>query len=70
MIRITFFKGIFMKTELTMTFEKATKNTFRFMENIKDSTSTPVIGTLYVQKTAFAGKIPQKIRVIIEYEAD
>jgi hypothetical protein len=40
------------------------------MENIKDSTSTPVIGTLYVQKTAFAGKIPQKIRVIIEYEAD
>lgn len=57
-----------MKTELTMTFEKATKNTFRFMEDVKDKSSTPVIGTLYVQKTVFAGKTPLKIKVTIESE--
>lgn len=56
-----------MKTELSMTFEKATKNTFRFMEDVKDSTSTPIIGTLYVQKKAFGGKMPQKISVSIEW---
>jgi len=59
-----------MKTELSMTFERATKNTFRFMEDLKDPTSTPVIGTLYVQKVAFAGKTPQKIKVIIESEGE
>jgi len=57
-----------MKTELTMTFEKATKNTFRFMEDVKDKSSTPVIGTLYVQKSVFAGKTPLKIKVTIESE--
>jgi hypothetical protein len=59
-----------MKTELTMTFERATKNTYRFMEDVKDSTSTPVIGTLYVQKTVFASKTPQKIKVTIESEGE
>jgi hypothetical protein len=53
-----------------MTFERSTKNTFRFMEDLKDPTSTPIIGTLYVQKAAFAGKSPQKIKVIIESEGE
>jgi hypothetical protein len=55
-----------MKTELRMTFERATKNTYRFMEDVKDQSSTPIVGTLYVQKSVFAGEAPQKIRVIIE----
>jgi hypothetical protein len=62
--------GIHMKTELSMTFERATKNTFRFMEDLKDPTSTPISGTLYGQKAAFAGKSPQKIKVIIESEGE
>jgi hypothetical protein len=49
-----------------MTFERATKNTYRFMEDVKDQSSTPIVGTLYVQKNVFAGEAPQKIRVIIE----
>ena len=57
-----------MKTEVSMKFEKATKNTFRFNEETKDPSGTPIIGTLYVQKSAFQGKTPQDIKVNIEWE--
>ncbi len=56
-----------MKTEISMKFEKATKNTFRFMEVTKDEAATPIIGTLYVQKSAFEGKTPDMIKVEIEW---
>ncbi len=57
-----------MKAEINMKFEKATKNTFRFMEETKDESVTPIIGTLYVQKSAFQGKTPESIKVSIEWE--
>ncbi len=57
-----------MKAEINMKFEKETKNTFRFMEETKDLSATPIIGTLYVQKSAFQGKTPQAIKVSIEWE--
>jgi hypothetical protein len=54
-----------MKKEVELTFEKATKNTYRFTESAEGGT---VIGTLYVQKHVFAGKQPSKIKVSIEWE--
>jgi hypothetical protein len=57
-----------MRTEISMKFEKATKNTLRFTEELKDSSSTPIIGTLYVQKSSFKDKIPQSIKVSIEWD--
>ena len=56
-----------MKTDISMKFEKATKNTFRFTEVTKDE-AAPIIGTLYVQKSAFQGKTPEAIKVSIEWD--
>jgi hypothetical protein len=49
---------------MTVTFEleRETKNTFRFSENAEN----PVIGTLYVQKSAFADETPRTLTVTIE----
>ncbi len=55
-----------MKTEISMKFEKATKNTFRFTEGTKDPSSTPIIGALYVQKSSSKDKILGSIKVSIE----
>jgi hypothetical protein len=52
------------KKEMTMTFEKATKNTIRFQEETVDA---PLVGYLYVQKHVFQGNVPQKIKVAIEW---
>jgi hypothetical protein len=57
-----------MKAEISMKFEKATKNTFGFTEETKDPSSTPIIGTLYVQKSSFKDKTPQSIKVSIEWD--
>ncbi|MEM2925526.1 MAG: hypothetical protein QXJ68_07560 [Methanocellales archaeon] len=54
-----------MKREVILTFERATKNTYRFAESPGEGT---VIGTLYVQKHVFAGKQPSKIKVTIEWD--
>lgn len=54
-----------LKKEIEMTFERATKNTYRFTEGATESIA---IGTLYVQKQLFAGKQPAKIKVTIEWE--
>lgn len=35
--------------------EKVTKNTVRFTEELESDMDVPVIGTLYVQKTALKG---------------
>jgi hypothetical protein len=45
-----------------LTFEKATKNTYRYTE----AGNEPIIGTLYVQKSTFEGEPPQEITVTIE----
>lgn len=42
-------------------FERATKNTFRFKEISDD----PIIGILYVKKTAFAGRQPLRVSVAL-----
>ena len=46
-------------------FERATKNTYRFQEK---SSGTPVVGTLYVQKSVFSSKEPKKVKVTVEWE--
>lgn len=54
-----------MKKEIEMTFEKSTKNTFRYMET---ATGEVAIGTLYIQKDVFGGKQPGRIKVTVEWE--
>ena len=54
-----------MNKEIEMTFERATKNTYRFNEGAAENIA---IGTLYVQKAVFEGKQPAKIKVSIEWE--
>lgn len=38
--------------ELTFAFERETKNTIRFTEQVADQLDTPQIGTIYVAKAA------------------
>lgn len=40
------------KIELTFAFERETKNTIRFAEQVEDVLDTPQIGTIYVAKSA------------------
>ena len=51
-----------MKIEVELEYEKETRRTYRFKENKEP----PVIGYLYVQKTAFEEEPPKKIKVTIE----
>lgn len=53
-----------MKLTVKLTFEKATKRTFRFREDEE----SPVIGTLYIKQSALNGKAPESIVVTIETE--
>lgn len=43
-----------MKNTITFIPERMTKNTVRFQEQVKSDLDVPVIGVLYVQKTALA----------------
>lgn len=52
------------KKEIEFDFDLATKNTYRFQEKTSGS---PVIGTLYVQKSVFASKEPKKVKVMVEW---
>lgn len=48
-------------------FEKSTKNTHRFKEVRPDDDTPPVIGTLYVQRSAFGkSNAPDSIKVTVE----
>ena len=51
--------------ELSFEYERETKNTFRFKE-IPENGQPPRVGSLYVQKWAFNGTAPSKLRVSIE----
>ena len=46
--------------------EKETKNTIRFKE-VTDK-DIVVIGTIYIQKSFFLNKIPENIKITIEYD--
>ena len=50
--------------ELTFEFNKETKNTVRFSEVVADD-GTPVIGELYVQKSALGNDRPKTLNVTI-----
>ncbi|MHA1221689.1 MAG: hypothetical protein ACTSP3_00245 [Candidatus Heimdallarchaeaceae archaeon] len=52
------------KAEVSLIFEKATKNTWRFEEIIQPGIA-PVLNHLYVQKSTFKRQ-PNKIKVTIE----
>jgi hypothetical protein len=53
------------KKEIEFEFERATKNTYRFQEK---SSESPVIGTLYVQKSVFGSKDLKKVKVTVEWK--
>jgi hypothetical protein len=52
------------KIDVEFEFEKDTKNTRRFKE-VVEGDAVPVIGTLYVQQSAFKGEIPERVTVTI-----
>lgn len=56
------------KVEITLKHDKSTKNTERFAEEVEYG-QTAVIGTLYMQKAAFAedGGAPESITVSIDW---
>lgn len=60
------------KLELTFKFEKDTKNTRRYQEEIGDE--PPIIGTLYLQQWALrklTGKeLPDRLRVTVMVEEE
>lgn len=57
-----------MKRTLRFTQERLTKHTVRFQEELASEADTPTIGTLYVQKSVFAGKLPDAVTVTVEWE--
>lgn len=61
------------KLELRFSYEKETKNTIRYQEELGDvahSSRDIAVGTLYVQKEALGDPPPQRLRVTIEAEED
>jgi hypothetical protein len=53
------------KKDIEFKFERAMKNKYRFKEK---SSESPVIGTMYVQKSAFDFLEPKKVKVMVEWE--
>ena len=57
------------KLELKFTYEKETKNTIRYQEELGDeahSSRDVAVGSLYIQKEALGEPVPQRLRVTIE----
>ncbi len=50
--------------ELTFTFNKETKNTVRFQEQVSDGEQA-VIGPLYIQKHALGSEPPKTVTVTV-----
>lgn len=58
-------KPIIVETEMPLA--KDTKNTFRF--DADTTTSMTVVSSIYIHKSAFGKKIPEKVkRITIEWE--
>ena len=53
------------KKEIEFEVERATKNTYRFLEK---ASGNPAIGTLYAQKSVFGDKEPKNVKVTVEWE--
>lgn len=56
------------KNVIEFTFERATKNTFRYQE-VVESGQPPKVGTIYIQKWVAGNKAPAKLVVTLEWEA-
>ncbi len=59
------------KLELIFTYEKETRNTIRYQEELGDedySSKDIAVGTLYIQKETLGEPAPQRLRVTIEEE--
>ena len=57
------------KLELIFSYEKETKNTIRYQEELGDmahSSRDIAVGSLYVQKEALGEPAPQRLKVTIE----
>jgi hypothetical protein len=51
-----------MKRELNFFFERETPGTYRF----KEDSPTPIVGSLYVKKSAFETK-PERVKMTLEW---
>ena len=61
------------KLELKFTYERPTKNTVRYREELGEvahSSRDIAVGTLYIQKEALGEPVPQRLRVTIEEDAN
>lgn len=57
------------KLELKFTYEKETKNTIRYQEELGEvahSSRDVAIGVIYIQKEVLGEPVPQRLRVTIE----
>ncbi len=57
------------KLELTFSYEKETKNTIRYQEELGEeaySSKDIAIGYLYIQKDALGQPIPKRLKVVIQ----
>jgi hypothetical protein len=61
------------KLQLKFTYEKETKNTIRYQEELGEvgySSRDIAVGSLYVQREALGEPVPQRLRVTIEEDTD
>ena len=59
------------KLELKFTYERPTKNTVRYREDLGDEAHSGrevAVGVIYVQKEVLGEPVPQRLRVTIEEE--
>lgn len=57
------------KLKLRFTYEKETKNTIRYQEELSNeahSSRDIAVGALYIQKEALGEPVPQRLKVTIE----
>lgn len=60
------------KLELKFTYDKETKNTIRYKEELGEAAHSSrdiAVGALYIQKEVLGEPAPQRLRVTIESEA-
>ena len=61
------------KLELRFTYEKETKNTVRYREELGDvaySKKDVAVGSLYIMKECLGDPPPQRLKVVIEEDSD